>query len=288
MASWFRFIALVSRGAATAARCCRQIGWGAVPHLIGLPAWPATGSPAEPAGRLDRAHAQLTQAFASADPQSCRDLRAEFERDPPQDWSHLAFLVWNGLTGCELLPGGSWTCTPPSAQAIRQAWQPAFGHFGRMPTELRLKNDQTVDLLVHYWATHRSFFSPALAASADAEEAAQLDDWHQRAAQTPPDPLAVASLTRLGQAVYGMRWLAGCAPGCATWWPRCGASTMPSPHAGCPASIRSGYALLRPAASTRQCSRARSAPGCASTATLSWATRATGPVLCAWGRPEAG
>lgn len=209
MVPWSPLIALVSRGAVAVARCCRQIGWRALPFLIGLPAWPATGSPAEPAGRLDRAHAQLIQAFASADPQACRNLRAEFERDPPQDWSHMAFLVWNGLTGCESLPGGPWTRMPPSAEAIRQAWQPAFSHFGRMPTELRLKNDQTVDLLVHYWATHRGFFSPALAAVADAEEAAQLDDWYQRAAQTPPDALAVASLTRLGQAVYGMRWLAG-------------------------------------------------------------------------------
>jgi CHAT domain-containing protein len=173
-----------------------------------LPACPTLATEADPATRIDRAHAQLLLAQRTADPRLCRELKVEFERDPPQDWSVMAFRVWAGLGGCEARPGGDWARTPPGADDIRQAWRLTLGHFDRMPTELRLKNDLTVDIRLHYWAVLRGFGSPSLAAVADAEEASVLDDWHRRAAQKPPDPLAVASLTRLGAAVYGMRWLA--------------------------------------------------------------------------------
>jgi CHAT domain-containing protein len=175
---------------------------------LAAPAQRATAETPTPAQRLDQAHAQLIRARDTANPQLCHDLRADFERHPPQAWSHMAFMVWHGLGGCDAQTGGAWTRVTPSAEDIRQAWQLPFSHFDRMPVDLRLKNDLTVDMRVQYWSMLRSFQSPTLAAVADAEEAAQLDDWHRRAAQTPPDPLAVASLTRLGAAVYGMRWLA--------------------------------------------------------------------------------
>ena len=195
-------------GGMTAGQTGRRLGLAAALWLCGSPAWPAaTGVPGA-AIRLERAHVQLIQARDSSDPQACRDLRSEFERDPPPDWSQMAFRVWIGLGGCEALPGGSWTLAAPSAEEIRRSWQLTLRHFDRMPIEQRLKNDLTVDVRVQYWATFRTFHAPTLAAVADADEAAQLEDWYRRAAQTPPDPLAVASLTRLGAAVYGMRWLA--------------------------------------------------------------------------------
>lgn len=170
--------------------------------------WSAQARQGDSAARLDRAHGVLMQAAATANPQLCRDLRAEFERDPPEDWSPIAFRVWIGLGGCEHQPGGAWMVAPPTADDIRREWALPLAHFSRMPLEQRLKSDRTVDLRIVYWGIFRGFHSPSLAAVGDAEEAAALDDWYARAAQTPPDPLAVASLTRLGPAVYGMRWRA--------------------------------------------------------------------------------
>lgn len=194
------------RAIAMRAGCLRILA--SVMTSLALPASPATPQALTPAQRLDRAHAQLIQAQTTANPQLCHDLRADFDRNPPQDWSHMAFMVWHALGGCEARTGGAWTRVTPGAEDVHQAWQLPFSHFDRMPTDLRLKNDLTVDMRMHYWSMLRGFGSRALAAVADAEEQAQLDEWHRRAAQTPPDPLAVASLTRLGAAVYGMHWLA--------------------------------------------------------------------------------
>ncbi len=158
--------------------------------------------------RIDRAHGILLAAAAAANPQACRDLAREFLRDPPQLWSTMALRVWDGVSSCESQRGGTWTSQPPTAEQLRAAWAPAFEHFARMPVEQRLQNDLTVDVHVLYWRFLRTYNHEGSAAVADAEEASVLNDWYARAARQPPDPLAVASLTRLGQAVYGMRWLA--------------------------------------------------------------------------------